>query len=189
VEHLGSGFAEIIKSAALSGNGFWEEIKNAINLQQVDLFRLITESVNFKCGVVAGDPYDNSSRKVLNFGHTVGHALESYYNEPGRDGMLHGEAVAAGMICESYLSHEIAGLPEKDLDDISNVIRTFFELKPLDSCLSIEYLKMMDHDKKKTKSGPVFSLLKSPGQPVLVDSARHEDIVRSFGYFNDVFKK
>jgi len=187
--HLKSGFAEIIKCSALSGNGFWETVKNKSGLHGDNLFNLILETVNFKCGIVADDPYEQSSRKMLNFGHTVGHALESFYNLPGQAGMLHGEAVAAGMICEAYLSYEIAGLPGPELEEISTFIHTFFELNPIENCFLDEYLKMMDHDKKKTGEGLVFSLLESLGRPVLDRTVDRENLIRSFGYYNQVIQK
>jgi 3-dehydroquinate synthase len=182
--HIKSGFAEIIKCAALSGNGFWEMVKAKKTPDQHDLFDLISETVKFKCNVVSEDPSDRSTRKILNFGHTVGHALESYNLENG--GMLHGEAVAAGMICEAFLSFEIAGLPGDELEEISSVIRTFFDPKPIDKGYFHGLIRLMDHDKKKTSEGRGFSLLKSIGKPSFERSVDQVKIIKSFEYFNQI---
>jgi 3-dehydroquinate synthase len=187
--HLKSGFAEIIKCAALSGNGFWEKVKYVRDLREDHLFDLIFETVNFKCDIVAADPFDQSLRKMLNFGHTVGHALESFHNLSGQPGMLHGEAVAAGMICEAYLSSKITGLPERGLEEISNIITALFELKPLENCFLDEYFKIMQYDKKKTINGIGFSLLESLGRPVMERSVDQENLKKSFDYLNHVIQK
>ncbi|NTV83800.1 MAG: 3-dehydroquinate synthase, partial [Bacteroidales bacterium] len=121
--HFRSGFAEIIKCAVLSGHEFWSQVKN-VNMSENDhLTTLIYKTVNFKCKIVSEDPYDESVRKMLNFGHTIGHALEGFFNRSEMPVMLHGEAVAAGMICEAYLSTEIAGLAGDELSEISTVIQ------------------------------------------------------------------
>jgi len=184
-----SGFAEIIKCAALSGNGFWEKMKNKTAQEQDHLFGFIFETVNFKCRTVAVDPFDHSTRKMLNFGHTVGHALEIFSNMPGRVGMLHGEAVAAGMICEAYLSYETAGLSEFWLEEITTVIKEFFDLKPIKNLSFGQLFTMMEHDKKKTINGIGFSLLESLGKPILERSVGRVNLTRSFEYFNRKIQK
>lgn len=187
--HLRSGFAEIIKCAALSGYGFWELLKNERVKEQDHLIDLIIETVNFKCRIVAEDPFDESTRKMLNFGHTVGHALESFSNVPGRVEMLHGEAIAAGMICEAYLSYETAGLPKYELEMISTLINTFFNLKPLENRYFDHLIKMMNHDKKKTINGLGFSLLECLGKPCPGRSVDRVNLIRSFEYFNQVIQR
>ncbi len=187
--HLKSGYAEIIKSAALSGNGLWQMVKNMKTPGKDDLSKLIIETVKFKCSVVSDDPFDRSTRKMLNFGHTIGHALESLSNNGERGGMLHGEAVAAGMICEAFLSSEIAGLPGNELEDLSGVIKTFFSLEPIDNGSFHHLTGMMDHDKKNTSEGIGFSLLESLGKPCLNRSVDRVKITRSLEYFNQEVKK
>lgn len=184
--HFKSGFAEIIKCAALSGHKFWELLKKDGALERKHIFRLISETVNFKCRIVAEDPFDRSTRKMLNFGHTVGHALESFSNMPGRVEMLHGEAVAAGMICEAYISYETAGLPKYELEEISTVIKTFFDLEPLENRFFDQFLKMINHDKKKNINGIGFSLLECLGKPCLERSVERVNLIRSFEYYNEV---
>lgn len=187
--HLRSGFAEIIKCAALSGNGFRELLKNESERKDDHLFKLIHETVNFKCGIAAEDPFDQSTRKMLNFGHTVGHALESFSIINGRVEMLHGEAVAVGMICEAYISYVSEGFPKYELDEISTVIKKYFDLKPLENRLFNQFLYTMEYDKKKTINGIGFSLLKCFGKPSLERTVDRVNLIGSFEYFNQLIQK
>jgi 3-dehydroquinate synthase len=188
-DHLKSGFAEIIKCAVLSGKGFWEDVKKKNSLKNDHLTDLIVQTVNFKCGVVSGDPYDKSTRKMLNFGHTVGHAMESAYNMPGSIEISHGEAVAAGMICEAFMSHKTKGFPWNELEEITTVIKSVFNLKPVEFSIFDLILKMMFHDKKKTPAGIGFSLLKGIGNPCPEGHVNRTDLIRSFEYFNRIYKQ
>jgi 3-dehydroquinate synthase len=188
-EHLRSGMAEIIKSAILAGGNAWEMLKKHV-LSGSDHFNdLICETVNFKCRVVADDPYDLSSRQILNFGHTIGHGLESFFNRHHHVPWLHGEAVAAGMICEAFLSHEMIGLQEKELNEIAGIIKSFFSLKPLDRKSYGEVWNLMDLDKKRTVDGLTFSLIKETGMPVTGISSDRKDIYRSFDHYNMMIQK
>jgi 3-dehydroquinate synthase len=187
--HYKSGYAEIIKSAALSGHKFWELLKQDDTFDHNQIFSLIAETVSFKCRIVAEDPFDKSGRKMLNFGHTVGHALESVGNIRGGDEMLHGQAVAAGMICEAYLSNKLAGMSVNELDNISSVIKFFFDLKPVAEDLFDELAGYVNYDKKKTENGIGFSLLESIGKhspDIIVD---HESLIQSFEYYNRIIKQ
>jgi 3-dehydroquinate synthase len=187
--HRTSGFAEIIKNAALSGGGFWEQLKNMVYHEQDLFFDILLKAVTFKCSIVADDLFDLSTRKMLNFGHTVGHAIESFSYEQGTTGWMHGEAVAAGMVCEAYLSHLTSGLPKSEMEEITAVISTFFNLKPLESRSYDKILHLIDHDKKKTTPGIGFSLLENLGKPCLERSVDRQDIIRSLEYYNQIFKK
>jgi 3-dehydroquinate synthase len=183
--HYKSGLAEIIKCAALAGPESWELLKQDGVLDHQQIFALIAEAVSFKCRVVAEDPFDNSGRKMLNFGHTVGHALESISHTRGNE-MLHGQAIATGMICEAYLSNKLAGMGDNELKEISSVIKSFFDLQPIGENLFDQLLRTMDYDKKKTPYGIGFSLLKSLGKHspgILVNNA---DIIYSFEYYNRI---
>lgn len=166
-EHFRSGMAEIIKCAFLSGDEFWEKTVNMVLNPQDFLVELIRESVLFKCKVVLDDPYERNSRKMLNFGHTIGHGLESCFNRQGRSDYSHGRAVATGMICEAYISCEIASLPSDELEDLSMLMIRVFDLKPLDESLYDMLWQMMEFDKKNTETGIVFSLIEKEGSPSL----------------------
>lgn len=99
---LRSGFAEIIKHCLLSDKTMWDIIRKK-PLHEQDLKTLVQHSVAFKASVTQADPREAGLRKVLNFGHTIGHAIESYFLSTSNR-LLHGEAIALGMIAESWLA-------------------------------------------------------------------------------------
>jgi 3-dehydroquinate synthase len=182
--HITSGFAEIIKSAALAGEKFWIDLNKVNGIDDAPVNQLILAAVGFKCSLIKQDPYDLSARKALNFGHTIGHALESISFLPGNMVITHGEAVAAGMICEAFLSHFLAGMPEKELDELSSVILRFFDLQPINPETAGQLINVMNHDKKNDRERVLFSLLERIGKPVLNEPAGIEDIFRSLEFYN-----
>src|SRR6187551_3670199 len=102
---LRSGFAEVIKHTLISDKAMWDEISRRA-LKDQDWKKLIGHSVEFKAKVTTEDPKEKGLRKILNAGHTVGHALESYLLAKGRR-VLHGEAIAVGLITEGYLAKKM----------------------------------------------------------------------------------
>ncbi|HLG03452.1 MAG TPA: 3-dehydroquinate synthase family protein, partial [Bacteroidia bacterium] len=100
-----SGFAEILKHGLIADAGYWNRLKEIDPSNHQSWTPIILQSVRIKSGIAGEDPHDDGRRKILNFGHTVGHAIESLFLEEGQVSILHGEAVAAGMICEAFISH------------------------------------------------------------------------------------
>src|SRR5690606_3172122 len=124
----------------------------------------IRHSVAIKNKVVTQDPFEKGLRKILNFGHTIGHALEGHSLANDRTPLLHGEAIAVGMICEAYLAHRLNGLPEDALEDI---VRTFRSRFPHYSYGRETYdglLALMKNDKKNAGDRIGFALLSAIGQ-------------------------
>jgi 3-dehydroquinate synthase len=121
---LRSGFAEIIKHCLLSDIGMWDEIRTK-TLDNQDWERLAKHSVLFKAGVVRIDPRESGLRKVLNFGHTIGHALESFFLLSSNR-LLHGEAIAIGMIAESWIANKRGWLTKAELSDVQSFIVQIF---------------------------------------------------------------
>lgn len=115
---LRSGFAEVIKHCIISDRKMWDEIRKN-DLAGQDWTSAIRHSVAFKSKVVAEDPKEKGLRKILNFGHTVGHAVETYFMETA-DRLFHGEAIAVGMIAESFIAKQknlISGQEEREITD------------------------------------------------------------------------
>jgi 3-dehydroquinate synthase len=187
--HFRSGFAEIVKCAALSGKASWNRAKKFSLPGNDMLLTLIDETVNFKCSVVAGDPLDTSSRKVLNFGHTVGHSLESFYLGHGNKDYLHGDAVAAGMICEAYVSARLTGLPEEDLEEITSLVVSVFQPGGIESPDYEKIISLIEHDKKQTGAGICYSLLEEIGKPVTGILVNREILIESFNFYNTRVKR
>src|SRR5690348_14351035 len=102
-----SGFAEVIKHALIADREKWDELKKSDDLSGVNWIRLIGNSVYIKNKIVTADYRERNKRKALNFGHTIGHALESYSLAQHADPLKHGEAIAAGIIGEIFLSQRL----------------------------------------------------------------------------------
>lgn len=186
VLHFRSGYAEIIKAALLSGGELWKAVKSMTDIKLPDVNKLIMYAVEFKCNIVVEDPHEKSRRKVLNFGHTIGHALESFYNRPGKEGLLHGDAIAAGIICEAFLSAQTKGLPRNELQEIVSLIRSSYN-----PVLVPDFEEMQDilyQDKKRTFEGLNFSLLESIGKPAINCIADKSAVLGSFMFLNEMIK-
>ncbi|MDW8210258.1 MAG: 3-dehydroquinate synthase [Cytophagales bacterium] len=117
---LRSGFAELLKHSLIADWQAWYELTRAHHLQDVDWQKVVHHSIAIKERIVSQDPHEKGLRKILNFGHTLGHAIETYFleNRPAEQGLLHGEAIAAGMIAEAWLAVRKTGLPQQEFEEI-----------------------------------------------------------------------
>ena len=152
---LRSGFAEVVKHALIIDKNLWERLKNS-NLLELDWEEIIETSVQIKNKIVISDPKEKGERKKLNFGHTFGHAIESYYLQKGTP-ILHGEAIFMGIILES----EISSLSVSEKNDIKNYILSNFSLPYTPSKLDL--LNFLRNDKKNFEEKINFSLLEGIG--------------------------
>ena len=163
-ENLLSGYAEMIKHALLSSE---EMLARHLNFswQEPDfqeLQEMVRESVSLKQRIVAEDPREQGIRKALNLGHTFGHAFESFALESPAP-LLHGHAVALGLICELWLSAALAGFPTERMRQTVRYIRDHYAPLPF-SCNDYERLyALMRHDKKNAGDHINFTLLESVG--------------------------
>ena len=152
---LRSGFAEAVKHALIVDKHLWEHLK--INpFQDLDWEEIIETSVQIKNKIVISDPKEKGERKKLNFGHTFGHAIESYYLQKGTP-ILHGEAIFMGIILES----ELSSLSVSEKNDIKNYILSNFSL-PYTPAKS-DILSFLRNDKKNFEKKINFSLLNTIG--------------------------
>lgn len=161
---LRAGYAEMLKHALIYDVNYWDILKDTANIDLNDLESLIYHSVHIKNEIVAQDPEEKGIRKCLNFGHTLGHALESYFlYADDKESILHGEAVAMGMILETYLSWRKGRIDEDLYKDIKSVIFSIFP-KVILSTEDINGVKeWLKHDKKSVKNIVHFVLLKGIG--------------------------
>ncbi len=177
-----SGYAEIIKHWLIADANAFQEQRH-VGLFTEDWEELIRHSVSIKSGVVEADPLEGGYRKVLNFGHTVGHAVESFLLEkPGRE-LLHGEAIAVGMLCEAYLSVKHELLQKEALDKIETFLVSVYEkvLLSEDDIRTIAQLALQD--KKNTRSAINCTLLSSIGQAVYDQPITLQEIQESLRYY------
>jgi 3-dehydroquinate synthase len=120
---LNSGLAEVIKHAIIADKDLFASLfkKRITPYSQKDLDKILFISTNIKCDIVRKDPYEKKERKKLNFGHTVGHAIEMVCQDSANP-LLHGEAIAVGMIAEARMSFLSGRLSEKKFRDIEALI-------------------------------------------------------------------
>jgi 3-dehydroquinate synthase len=163
---LKSGFSEVVKHALISDINLWEMIKGS-DFEKLNLEEIIEYSVELKNKIILTDPTEIGERKKLNFGHTFGHAIESYYLNNGTP-ILHGEAVFMGMILET----EISNLSDSEKNEIKNYILSNFGLPYNPN--KTELLNFLRNDKKNKHKKISFSLLDGIGN-CSIDNLLTED--------------
>ena len=178
---LRSGYAEVIKHHLIADKlGFDQLVKNT-QLNTIDLQALVQHSVEVKSHIVQDDPTEKGHRKVLNFGHTIGHALESYYLRSEKP-LLHGEAISYGMIAEAHLSWQKGLLSGSELKMISDYLVKMFGTIAIQPDDYADIIVMMGQDKKNSSGVVSFVLLEMIGQPVWDQTVSTEEIVKSLDY-------
>jgi 3-dehydroquinate synthase len=177
-----SGTAEIIKYGITYDVKLFNEIKNNKNLNINDL---IFRSVEIKNEVVLQDPKEKNLRKILNFGHTLGHAIESFYLESEeKENLTHGEAIAIGMVCECYMSSKLVGFPSDKVTEVKEVILSIYDKTNL---LKEDFSAIMDllkHDKKNVNGQVNFVLLNDFEDYKLDCKVPEELIIESMEFYN-----
>lgn len=160
---LRSGFAEVLKHGLIYSKPYWQQASH-IDLDSCsEWLEIIAQSVRIKSAVVERDPLESGLRKILNFGHTIGHAIETISLREDEDPLLHGEAIAIGMICEAYLSVQVSSLPAESLSEITNVLMRYFEHYDVSKISFDALMEIMQQDKKNEQQQIRFSLLESIG--------------------------
>ena len=158
-----SGYAEMLKHGLISNTAHWAELLN-FNTSDIDytaLKQLVGRSVQVKEDIVEQDPFEHGIRKALNLGHTVGHAFESMALAENRP-VLHGYAVAWGIVCELYLSHTKVGFPKEKMRQTIRFIKDNYGVFTFD-CKKYEQLyAFMTHDKKNTSGTVSYTHLTLP---------------------------
>ncbi len=158
-----SGLAEMLKHGLIFNKNHWKSLTEIENYNFESVSTLIEDSVKIKLEIVKTDPFETGRRKILNFGHTIGHALESELLE-SEFPLLHGEAIAVGMMVESILSYENELISKEELDEIfSNLIRIFGKI-PINEESIPDLLVWMKNDKKNQNHQINFSLLDGIGK-------------------------
>ena len=178
---LKSGFAEIIKHGLIYDLNYWKEIRMNLFSEMTNWQYLIKKSVFLKADVIEKDPYESGLRKILNFGHTLGHGIESWYLDTEKD-LLHGEAIAAGMIMEAKIALDLGLIKEKYFKEVVNYIDQVFDritlFPPFDKIKSL-----LRQDKKNHGSTIMFSLINGPGSclfDIKVNDTQIEDAINFY---------
>ena len=187
-DNLLSGYAEMIKHGLIDSPETFANVLSfdldANNLDLKTLNELVKESVAIKERIVAEDPKEMGIRKALNFGHTIGHAFESLsfaINNP----LLHGHAVAAGMVSELYLSHKACNMPVGILRQVTNFIKEHYSSFVF-NCDNYETLyKLMMHDKKNEGGQINFTLLGDIGDIRINQKVSKELVLESLDFYRE----
>lgn len=161
-KELRSGFAEMLKHGLIADKIHWNELTQLSKPDSESLIPYIQTSMDIKQDIVNKDFQEKNIRKTLNFGHTIGHAIESLCLEQGNP-VLHGEAVAAGMICEAYLSYQEGLISEEESDIIIDALKKYYPYLDISDFDDEPILSLLLNDKKNTDRRINFSLLTGIG--------------------------
>jgi 3-dehydroquinate synthase len=176
-----SGLAEMLKHGLIHDRYYWKKFTDLQQLDFGDFEALIYQSIVIKNTIVMKDPTEDGIRKSLNFGHTLGHAIESYFLESDhKTTLLHGEAIAAGMILESFISWQKKLIEEQEYLEIKNTINHIFDRVDFDESDLDPIQELLIHDKKNEYGTIQFALLDSIGEIKINQTAEKELITAAF---------
>jgi len=185
--HMISGYAEMIKHGLITDKNYWDTLTQLEKLDISDLDQLIYDSVVIKNNIVSEDPTEKGLRKILNFGHTLGHAIESYFlQNADKSPLLHGEAIAIGMLLETYLSTIVCGMSLDELANITEgILKSFQKVKINHQDLEV-IIRLLKHDKKNSHGKVKFVLLNAIGKPTIDCEVSNDLIFEAFDYYNNL---
>lgn len=185
-ENMLSGYAEMLKHGLISDEKHWAELINGqdrLSDHLDGLSALLAKSVSVKQRIVTEDPTEQGLRKALNLGHTVGHAFESLALQ--RKPILHGYAVAYGLICELYLSTVKTGFPVDKMRQTVQFIRENYGQMAITCDDYPTLLGLMTHDKKNVAGEINFTLLRNIGELALNQTATEQEIKDALDFYRE----
>jgi 3-dehydroquinate synthase len=177
-----AGFAEMLKHAIIASETLWQSCLDAHYIDLPFIKACIPEAIAIKQDIVSKDPEDSGERKTLNFGHTIGHALESFAMESAGRDLLHGEAVALGMIAESHISYQRGYISETLLNQLAGFISKNFKGLDLHDNQFHRIIEITRQDKKKDGNKLNMTLIKGIGEAVVDKNPSMEMIIDSLTY-------
>lgn len=171
-----SGLGEVIKTALLKDRETWNDLCDSFSEKNMFLKEeVITACALYKKEITDKDPTEKNLRKILNFGHTIGHAIESFQMQQGNS-ISHGHAVAWGIVYEIHLSVKKLKFPKEDFMQIKELVNKLFPLKSYSVDEAKQLFALMKHDKKNSNNKINCVLLKSIGEPVIGVEITEEDV-------------
>ena len=185
-EEFINGYAEVVKHSLLTD----KPDLTFNSLVKLDLFKdsdyIINSYSSVKNEIVESDKYESSIRKILNLGHTIGHAVESYsYISDKVVDLKHGQAIVIGIITELYISYKKFNFPLKDLITVKEHLKNYFSLIQLEEDDIMNIYDLMVYDKKNEGSKINFVLLKEIGKPVIDQIVNKDLFIESFRFYNE----
>ncbi|SHG22660.1 3-dehydroquinate synthase [Flavobacterium segetis] len=176
-----SGLAEMLKHGLIYDKLYWQQFLDLKSVDFADFDSLIYRSVEIKNEIVTQDPTEKNIRKSLNFGHTLGHAIESYFLEnENKKTLLHGEAIAVGMILESYISWSNKLITQDDYKEIKSCLKSIYDTIIFDEKDIDPILDLLIHDKKNEYGSIQFALIEGIGKIKINQSVENELILKAF---------
>ncbi|MCX6228851.1 MAG: 3-dehydroquinate synthase [Bacteroidia bacterium] len=182
-----SGYAEMIKHGLINSVDHLQEVQNfdPKNPNFETLIGIIARSVAIKDEFVFQDPNERNVRKALNFGHTIGHAFESYAMEIDQP-ILHGYAVAYGMLAELYLSHKVCNLPLEVVNELSTWLLALYGKYTIEESRYEALFQLMTHDKKNEGSRINFTLIPAAGEMAINQNCDKKLVFEALEYFRNL---
>jgi len=181
-EEIIYGYAEMLKHALIRDKILWEEIKYVNNDADLTSLDILVKSIKIKVDIIDEDPLEGGLRKILNFGHTIGHGLEGYYF--GKSNLAHGHCVALGLCAEAYLSWQKGLLNKEDYIDIENCIRRSFHFISISAEEITEILKLVHNDKKNSEDQIKCCLISGIGSCLYDQIVTENEIANSLFHLN-----
>lgn len=180
-----SGLAEMLKHGLIYSEAYWNKFLKLDTLDVSDLDQLIYESIEIKTAIVEKDPFEKHIRKTLNYGHTIGHAIESYYlSNSNKTPLLHGEAIAIGMILATYISTKLSGFSLMKCEHIKTVILEIFGQIKIEDEDRNPIIELLKFDKKNEHGNINFVLLEAIGKPRIDCLVENNVLLEAFNYYN-----
>lgn len=180
-EEMRSGLAEMLKHGLIYDIDYWNQFKNLSDLNLDNLKDLIHQSIQIKINIVSEDLSENGIRKALNFGHTLGHAIESFcMKNNDKPKLLHGHAVAIGMVLESFISREKGLLSKEAYYEIKYIIGKYFEKINFSKNDIENIISLLIFDKKNEFGQIQFALLNGIGGVKINENSSNELIHKAF---------
>jgi len=178
-----SGYSEMLKHGMISDADHFNELVQ-FDLSRIDLLEPhIEKSIRIKNNIVLDDPFEANKRKLLNLGHTVGHAIETYSLENQSNGLLHGEAVAIGLVCETFLSVELLDLHVSVLEEVAGFIFERYPAFRIEAMAHHRIIEIMRNDKKNVGDKMNFTLISELGSGQFDQEVSADRVIDALNYY------
>lgn len=180
-----NGFAEMLKHGLIKDREHWNTVKFITPTEDIFGVKVISDSIDIKNTVVLMDPFEKNERKKLNFGHTIGHAIEGFFL--GEEEFIpHGYAVAIGILGESYISRRKGLLNEADFQEIEKTICAHYQIPELSLQLTDDLYNLMRNDKKNFNDQVQCVLLTGIGSCLTNQVIDKQDLISVLTYFQTI---
>ncbi len=176
-----SGYAEMLKHGLISSKKHWNNLKQVKHTDIPNHHSLIFDSITIKKDIVEADPFEKNQRKMLNFGHTAGHAIEGYHLATGKV-IPHGFAVAWGIVVESYIAQKSGMISKAEWDEIYYIISDLYPKITLENTSPSALIDLMKNDKKNLSEDINFTLVTEIGKAITDQSTNEDTIIEGLQF-------